>query len=195
MKIHKIARRTDKKDEFQYNDEIRNMWRELLIKEKDRVNVGFDLENDDGYETRTKDLDFKNKNGDQFRVKARICWAGGDWESPICYFKCQFQNRSYFDRDNSWGQWGDCVKAIIIPTKSNQNLIRSSKDKTRLVAKGGEDGVGSKDLNEKALWDEMHKLAEKRIKMYWDKYADYVGDMSYDSVAAVRSLLEAYREK
>ena len=193
MKIQKIAYRKHGADQFDYSDEIRSMWRELVHKEKDRVNIGFDLENDDGYETKVKDLDYKNKNGDKFRVKARISWAGGDWEAPICYFKCQFQQRSFFERDNSWGKWSDCIKAVIIPTKSNLNLVESDKKPDRLIARSGEDGVGQKDINEKDLWKEMQKMAENRVKKYYDEYLSYSGNFEYNNVAAVKSLLEAYR--
>jgi len=193
MKIIRIARK-DKKDEFQYGDEIRSLWRELLQKEKDRINVGFDLENDEGCDTKIKKLNVTDKSGSQYRVKARICWAGGDWESSICYFKCQIQDRSYFERDDSWGQWGDRCKAVIIPIKNNSNLQVSEKDKSRLVAKGGEGGIRARDIDEKALWDEMQGLAEDRVKMYNSKYLDYDGDMGYDKIASVKSLLEAYKD-
>ena len=192
MKIRKIAYRKRCEDQFEYDEEIRDMWRELLHKEKDRVHVSFDLENDDGFETKTKELDYKNKNDDMFRVQARICWAGGDWESPICYFKCQFQERTFFERDNSWGRWKDCIKAVIIPVDSNPNLVASEK-KDLMVAKSGEEGVGSKDLKEKALWDEMQKLANIRVGMFYDEYKKDLGNFGYNNVASVRSLLEAYR--
>jgi hypothetical protein len=193
MRITRIAKQNNN-DEFKYNDEIRSLWKELLHKEKDRINVGFDLENDEGYKTRTKDLNVTNKNNDKYRINARISWAGGDWESPICYFKCQIQKRSYFERDDSWGRWEDRMKAIIIPVKTNSNLQISEKDKTRLVAKGADEGASSKDVNEKALWDEMQELAEERVKMYNAEDLEYDGNMGYDKVGAVRSLLEAYKK-
>jgi len=193
MKIIKIARRKKSEDIFDYGEEIHDMWRELLHKEKDRVNVGFDLENDDGYETKTRDLEYRSKNNDKFRVKARICWAGGDWEAPICYFKCQFQQRSYFERDDSWGRWKDCIKAVIIPMKTNPNLIESDQKANRFVAKGGDDGVGSKDINENELWKELQEMADIRVKTYFDEYKKDLADFEYNRVGSVRNLLEAYR--
>ena len=186
MKITKISKKN--KDEFGYGEEIRSMWRNLIKKEQDRVNIGFDLENNDGYDFKTKDLDY-SKNDNQYRVKAQICWAGGDWESPICYFRCMFEGRSKFD--DGWGQWSpENIKAVIIPKKSNQNLTPSEKDKNRLVAKSGDDGVGSKDLNEKALWDEMVKLANERIKKFYDEYGKDEIDHRFENVGCVRDLAE-----
>jgi len=193
MKITKIARRKKSKDTFDYSEEIRSMWKELLHKEKDRVAVGFDLENDDGYETKTKDLEYRSKNDDQFRVKARISWAGGDWEAPICYFKCQFQQRSFYERDNSWGRWSDCIKAIIIPIKTNPNLVESTSKANQYVAKGAEEGVGSTDINENNIWKELQEMADNRVKMYYDEYKQKEGNFEYNRVGSVRSLLEAYR--
>ena len=188
MSWYKEAKK-EKYDDFNYGGSIRILWRNIVKKEQDRVNIHFDLENDDSYDIKTRDLEYKNKNGDIFRVKARISWAGGDWECPICYFKCQFQERSYFERDNSWGQWGDRLKCIIIPEKSNSNLEKCKKG---LGAKGSDYGVGSKDINEKELWDEMLKMAEKRVKGYYDEYKRDDGEMDigFDNTGCVSDLTD-----
>ena len=192
-KISQSKKRQSKDmEEFDYGREINNLWRNMLQKEMDRINVHFDLENNDGYDIKTKDLKFKER-GDRYRIKARISWAGGDWESPICYFKCQYEERSYFERDNSWGQWQPKLKTIIIPEKSNVNL---TKGKDGLIAKQGEEGAHTRDIDEKALWDEMVKIAEKRIKEYWKAYLDEYdgdGDSSFKNTGCIREMTGIYR--
>ena len=178
-------------EEFAYGDEIRALWQNMLNKEQDRSNIHFDLENDDGYDVKTKDLSFTAHDGEkQFRIKARICWAGGDWESPVCYFRCQYEDRGFYDRDKSWGNWSPFVKTIIIPEKNNANLKKGEKG---LVAKEAEEGAGSKDIDEKALWDEMIKIAEKRLKQYWDAYTDYEGKSGFENTGCVRELTGIYK--
>lgn len=182
MKIYRIAK--DKiSDFFSYGEEIRTLWNNLLHDEMDRVNIHFDLENNDGYDTKTKDLDFEAHDGEKkFRVKAQICWAGGDWESPICYFRCQFEDRTYFERDESWGKWNYFRKAVIIPIKSNKNLIKNDKG---MIACESEDN--QREDSDKKLWDEMVEMAEKRLKEYWDAYAGD-GDESLKSTGFMRDL-------
>ena len=129
MNWYKIAKDNKDNEEFSYGEEIRTLWNRLLKKEMDRVNIHFDLENNDGYEVKTKNLDFTGRDGqEQFRIKANICWAGGDWESPICYFRCQIESRSYYN--DEWGNWSPMVKTIIIPKKANKNLINGKKGLT-----------------------------------------------------------------
>jgi len=188
MKIIKLAKKN--KDEFGYGDEILSMWRNITHEEKDRVNIGFDLENNDGYDFKTKDLTY-TRNDNDYRVKAQICWAGGDWEAPVCYFRCMFESR--YKHEGTWSQWKlENLKAIIIPKKNNPNLMPSEKNKDRLVAKSGDDGVGSKDINEKALWDELVELADERIKNYMSNYdKDYEeGDFKFKNTGCVRNLAD-----
>ena len=196
MNWYKIsqAKKSKKKDleEFSYGREIDNLWRKMLQAEQDRVNISFDLENNDGYDIKTKDLKYTN-NDDQYRIVARISWAGGDWESPVCYFRCQYEKRSCFKRDGSWGKWQSELKTIIIPEKNNANL---TKDKDGLVAKQSEDGNHTKDINEKKLWDEMIEIAEKRIKEYDKAFIDQYdgkGESPFKITGCVREMTGVYK--
>jgi len=182
----------DPMEEFSYGDDIRNLWNNLLFMEQDRVNIHFNNENNDGYDIKTKELKFKC-NDNEYRVTARICWAGGDWESPICYFMCQFEDRMYFDRDKGWGKWKSYCKTVIIPEKNNINLIKGKKG--GLVAKDGSDGAHTKDINEKALWDEMVEMAEKRINEYTSEYLDYDGDARHNNTGCCRNLTDLMTSK
>ena len=181
-----------KEDDFNYGGSIRDLWRNIILREQDRVGIHFDLENDDGDTIRTKDLKYKDKTGDIFRVKAKMCWAAGDWESQICYFRCQIQDRTYFEKRNEWSNWSDDIKCIIIPEKSNPNL---TKCESGLCAKDGE--KAAKDINEKALWDEMVKLAEKRVKQHYDEYKKDDGemDLSFENTGSVNNLTDLMTSK
>jgi hypothetical protein len=190
MNWYRESKKKSVMDEFSYGEEIRTLWNKLLNKEQDRVNISFDLENNDGYEIKTKELKYKNKKSDdQFRIKAQICWAAGDWQSPVCYFRCQYEDRMYFERDKNWGRWSERIKTIIIPEKNNANLIKGKKG---LTAKSAEDGDSASDTNQKALWDEMVEIAEKRLAEYYKEYFEQEdgGDYGFDNTGCVRKLTD-----
>jgi hypothetical protein len=195
MSWYKISKKKSHMEEFEYGEEIRTMWNRMLEDEQDRVNIHFDLENNDYSDIKIKDLTYTDRDN-QYRVKAQIGWAGGDWESPVCYFKCQFEDRTHFDRDDSWGKWSSMAKAIIIPEKNNDNLTKGEKG--GLVAKQGEDGCSSSKINEKALWDEMVEMANKRIKHYWTEYLKDLGgdkgDSSFENTGCLRDLTGVYKK-
>lgn len=183
-----VTAKNNKKDleEFSYGDSIRTLWDNMLRKEMDRANIHFDLENNDGWDIKTKDIDFEH-NDYQYRVKARICWAGGDWEAPICYFRCQIEDRMFFDRDRKWGRWGPKFKTIIIPEKGNLNL--TDGEKGGKVARAAEDS-SKEEIKDNELWKEMVNLVTKRIKDYMAEYKKPEGEMdqSFKNTGMVREL-------
>lgn len=191
MKIYKIAEKTKKNpmEEFSYGEDIKRLWDNLLFMEQDRANIHFNNENNDGYDIKTKNLSFKH-NDSEYRVTARICWAGGDWESPICYFTCQFESRMYV---KSWGKWRSCCKSIIIPIKSNPNLIKNKDG--GMAAKSSEDGQSQKDSNDRALWNEMLVMADDRITKYMSEYLEYDGNMKFENTGCCRNLVDLMTSK
>jgi len=194
MNWYKKAKNKKKdSEEFSYGGSIRCLWDNMLKKEMDRSNIHFDLENNDGYDIKTTNLDYEH-NDYQYRVKARICWAGGDWESPICYFHCQLEDRMYLERDKSWGRWSPAFKTIIIPEKSNPNLTKGEKG--GMVALDA-DSSKKDETKEKQLWDEMAKLVEKRIRNYMKEYQkpEPEIDQSFKNTGLVRELVNLMTSK
>jgi hypothetical protein len=191
MNWYKESKKKKDVEEFSYGSELSDLWINILKMEMDRVNIHFDLENDDGWDIKTKDLKYTDREG-QFRVKAKICRAGGDWESPITYFRCQYEEKSYFERDKSWGKWEPKFKTIIIPEKSNLNLTNGEKGKIALDAE-----KGSKEINDNDLWEEMVEMADKRIKHYWSEYINQEegGDFSFEKTGCVRKLTGLMKSK
>lgn len=164
MSWYKLAK---KKEVFDYGSDIRSLWNNILNAEKKRVNISFDLENNDSKgKPRTIDLSFEGRGEDQFRLKADMSWAGGDWESPITYFKCQIQTRYKTNRNKSgFGEWSNDYKCIIIPIKGNNNLIKG--DKFNYVSRDGEE---HQEADEKTLWEEVAKEACERMKKMHASY-------------------------
>jgi len=189
MNWYKEAKKKSDNDEFDYSDEIRRLWQHFLTMEQDRVGIHFDLENDDGSDIKTKDLRHTNKNlDDQFRIKAKIYWAGGDWQTSTCYFRCQYESRAYYDHDKKWSQWGAKFKTIIIPERTNLNLVKGKKG---MVASDADSSLKN-DINDKDLWEEMVDIAEERIKSYYLEYfkQEDGGDSSYKNTGCIRNLAD-----
>jgi len=191
MSWYKESKKKTDIEEFNYGKELSALWKNILNMEMDRVNIHFDLENDDGWDVKTKDLTYTDR-GDKFRVKARICRAGGDWESPITYFRCQYEESPYFERDNKWGRWGSEFKTIIIPEKNNLNLTEGKKGKVAVDAE-----QGSKEISDNDFWKEMVEIADKRIKHYWTEYMkqEEGGDHSFENTGCVRELTNLMKNK
>ena len=183
-------------DEFDYGDSIRTLWNNIIKMEQDRSNIHFDLENNDCYDLKTKDLTYK-RDDTEYRVRANLCWAGGDWENPIAYFRCQFESRSYLDNEvhKGWYDWKPCCKTIIIPIKSNLNLIKG-KNGGMIASQDGE-GVKSKkdEIKDKDLWDDMVELASKRIKEFNTQEMSYGGDARFKNTGCERDLASLMRKK
>lgn len=189
MNWYKKAKK--KEDGFEYSDLIRNFWDEILRKEKKRVGIGFDLENNDSVdEAKYIDFDkeFKSHNGDKkkYRIYAQLMSAGGDWENNVYYFRTQVEDKSYFDARGEWSdRWNKAQYTFIyIPNKSegNQNLIKpSGKDSKNEWVVSGNSEVDSYDFKPKdmkKLWDNLKKHTIKRIKDYEeDYYEEYDVDL------------------
>jgi len=181
MKIYRIAKTVS---EFSFHQELDSLWNNLLRQEMEKSNIHFDLENNEPCEVKTRQINWSPDDDSEFRIKAQICWAGGDWEASICYFRCQIDRRHYFDRKKSWGRWNSFIKTIIIPIKNNINLV---KGKDGYVANDADND--EKRDSDKALWDEMVTLAEKRLKAYWQAYTND-GYLDHENTNCIRNLAD-----
>ena len=75
---------------FSYANIAKTRWRELIQEAKKKFNIWFDLENNDPVKGKTRELKFYDADMDMYtRFRCQLCSAGGDWEYPVYYFKCQ----------------------------------------------------------------------------------------------------------
>ena len=187
MYIIRLAKK-NKPSNFSYGDETRELWKALVHAEQKRVNIRFDLENDDSVDDeKVIPLDIKGGQDKEYSYKAivRRCQAGGDWQSPNCYFRCQIESQY----DNS-GPYSPKFKAIVIPIKGNVNLIKSDKGYT---ATDTEKFVRQTPKDIKLATEEMKKELVNRIKAYWkDIVNDHGKFESFKATGLVDSLLKLY---
>ena len=184
MNIYRISKTVS---EFSVAQELDTLWNHLLRQEMKNSNIHFDLENNEPCDVKTKNLNWSPNEEKEFRVKAQICWAGGDWEASICYFRCQTEQRMYFERNKSWGRWNSFVKTVIIPIKYNLNLSKV-KGKNEYVAKDTDSN--EKSDSDRDLWDEMVKLVTHRLKCYWKEYTGDNGNINVQNTGCLRNLAD-----
>jgi len=164
------------KNEFNYEEATRDIWRNLIKKEQDRIGIFFDLENDDHIEDiKEKDLNVKVKTPggaiNQYKIRARLYSAGGDWENSINYFRCQLLKKWKDSHD-----WRGEKLFIYIPSykEGNINLVKNKKDNWS----AGQDAEGDKreKTNKNQLWRSLIEHCNKRIK----KFEEEEFKMDYD---------------
>lgn len=72
-------------EEFCYNIPSKTMWRDLIRDAMKEYKISFDLENDDNVASR--DIKINDR-----KFYCELWKAGGDWQNPICYFRCEIKD-------------------------------------------------------------------------------------------------------
>jgi hypothetical protein len=147
MSWYKVAQ-----NEFDYKNELRVLWKRLIHEAKEQSGIYFDLENDTskGNIKRIK-LDAKNNLDKNYSILAEAFEAGGDWQNPVLYFRCQIAEDRYKND-----------KFIFIPTlkQGNSNL----KKFERGYSPTDNSETETKKIDERKCWDSLKEYAEKNIK-------------------------------
>jgi len=113
---------------FTYESNVaKTMWRNKIYQAQKDFNIIFDLENNDlCRENSQKDIVIPQKQWEytKCRFRCQMWQAGGDWEIPLYYFKCQLLDGYAFNIS----KYNDPF-FIFIPgkTEGNYQLIKNSK--------------------------------------------------------------------
>ncbi len=148
--------------QFNYEQLASKMWRELLSEAMKTFKVRFDTENDDGVDS-AKDITILQKQWDftKCRFRCQLCQAGGDWEIPVYYFKCQLLEGYAFNL----GKYRNSF-FIFIPGKKEGNYSLVSKD-------GGEWHANVDGVYKKRIDPENSKIdCWKSLNLYLKKLVD-----------------------
>jgi hypothetical protein len=156
-------KQAEQKD-FDFYSEQREIWRAMCRQEQKDVGISFDMENDDSIgpirriKLKTKHKAMTDIRDGTLAVFAELWQAGGDWECPVYYFRCQIKEESH---------WGP--KFIYIPKKNEGNVnLTSSKEKGKFTACDNND-TDCADIKKKDLWDAFKKHVEKRANEFYNK--------------------------
>jgi len=152
------------KNFFNYSNMSKNFWRDLVNIAKKEFNISFDLENDYSKKTQ-RDIVVPQNEWEHTECKFRceLCAAGGDWEEPVYYFRCQIV-KGYAFEVHTYRK----SHFVYIPGKTEGNFQLWKGDKGWYAPNndGYKDGIDPKP-NEKKCWDSLKiylkKLVDKEI--------------------------------
>lgn len=82
-----------KKEIFNYRNITEKVWHDIAKEAQEFQGISFDFENNDSTGQKKTFYVHKNLRKDQpikYQINAEMYEAGGDWESPVIYFRLQF---------------------------------------------------------------------------------------------------------
>jgi hypothetical protein len=148
--------------QFDYRRITDDMWGDGLRDAMKAFKIHFDLENNDSVDS-PKDIIIPQKQWDftKCRFRCQLCQAGGDWEIPVYYFRCQLLEGYAFNL----GKYRNSF-FIFIPGKKEGNYSLVSKD-------GGEWHATDDSVYKKGIDPENSKIdCWKNLNIYLKKLVD-----------------------
>jgi hypothetical protein len=115
---------------FDYSPIMKAVWRDMIKKAQDDFKISFDLENDDlSGNNSEKDLIVpQDRWSTNCKFRCQLWSAGGDWQYPVYYFKCQLLDGYAINLSKHTNPF-----FIFIPgkTEGNYHLVASEKDASK----------------------------------------------------------------
>jgi len=150
---------TSEKLKFDPVELFSEKWNDEVHKAQDRCNIHFDLENNDSVGD-IRRLSFPNGRTDPTTEKpdedvfyVQLCSAGGDWESPVYYFRIQIKDG--YPRRRLF---------VFIPSKEEGNGLLRKKEKGGYAPLDADD-YDPDGRDEKKCWDAVKRfLKEHSLK-------------------------------
>src|SRR5262245_44863121 len=126
MKLRMIAEKKEKdKDFFDYGHLSSDMWRKKVSAERNSAGINFDLENDEAIAQREIVIPQQQWDFTKCKFRCELRSAGGDWQSPVLYFRCQLKD-GYARRDGQSIMGGDS-HFVFIPGPDDGNCLGKAK--------------------------------------------------------------------
>lgn len=155
-----------KDSDFDFTMVEKSIWRDLILEAQKKFNIYFDLENNEALYKQSKVYSIDNEdNSIKFRYQAFA--AGGDWETPVIYYRCQFIE-GYLPKLSHENKTAGCF--IFIPNKKQGNFTLWKDDKNKYYA--ATDEHNTKEENDKNLTEKFLKEYLDEIKKSSDKTKD-----------------------
>lgn len=182
--------------EFSYGRLTHGFWRDLVSQAQERQGISFNLENDDSVSDvrEVKAGEYEDHDGKKRRYRFTVQpWAaGGDWENPVRYYRCQYhpKNPGAYGRETVFEETEDgCF--CYIPVEGNSNLVSNSEG-DGLAPTHSTENVDSVDIDDKAADEALNGFLEVEVgKLAREKAADLI---AREHIIAVR-LFERFAAK
>ncbi len=162
----------NEKEQFSYQMLIKDFWVDKMKKAKNKFNVWFDLENNDAANKTIRKIEIPQTHWEhtKCRFMCQLWSAGGDWEHPVYYFRCQTVDGYAYDPDFGNLSTYSNSHFIFIPgkTQGNYHLVKGQKDKWIAPHDGDYKKGIDPERNEQAAWKSLKEflttLVDNEIK-------------------------------
>lgn len=174
-----VKRSIPKDDEsFTYKVIAEDMWRDLWKEATEHFNTNFDWENNESSgERKTIKITHKDEDLDfNYKFNCELFIAGGDWEVPCYYFRCQITDGSFYE-DKEKLMFPGMLSAygtahfILIPPKDHGNtcLMKNEKGKWMALQNSETRDEDIPELDSKKAWQWVLNYLKSMVKDYVDK--------------------------
>ena len=175
-----IAKNKLDKEFFNYPDHIKEIWNDLFTNANKEYNIIFNRENDYPIKQRKIKFDNPRTNNDiwpSYKFDCELWAAGGDWEYPTYYFRCQAKGKRTPPMSDVFGYSSDSL-FVFYPSKEegNLHLIKGKNTKGETIwspphnSEVAEKDVSEKD--EKKCWEALNKYLQGLIKKDVDAHKE-----------------------
>lgn len=143
----------------------KNIFSDLVKEAQKKFNVFFDLENDSPIKNKERTITIPQTYWEHTKCqfKCQLCTAGGDWQYPVYYFRCQLISGYVYSigkYDNNAGLF------VFIPniTQGNGHLI--TKDNIKYYAPDDDSKTDYNSLrSEKKCWDSLNEYLTNLVNL------------------------------
>jgi hypothetical protein len=151
---------------FTYTEMAKDMWRNKVREAQKTFNINFDLENDSDVTRREIIIDQDQWEHTKCKFKCELRAAGGDWQIPVMYFRCQIV-AGYAKGVSTYGLGGPYLVFIPGKEQGNPHLVKTKNgwsapdDNSK---KKEEQTNGNEFQAWKALKEYLKELVDDEIK-------------------------------
>lgn len=176
-----VVPKKDRDHLFSYKELEKDYWTDIWQKAKEHFNTRFDWENNNESKDETpKTFIFKRQDPERadlenvFRVRCQMWFAGGDWEYPSIYFRCQLLENSFNGLGSiktylgDFGIYGNSHVILIPPKEAGNNHLTKGKKGWVALNNGEVNDDKVEDLEPKKAWqwveDYFRKMINNHVK-------------------------------
>lgn len=165
------------KDFFEYDQLEKDLWKDLIGNARKEFKISFDLENDYSKKIQRVIVIPQNQWDIECKFKCELYAAGGDWEIPVLYFRCQLVSGYAFNL-NKYGR----SQFVYIPDKEEGNYQLQFID-NKLWKCGAPNNNGYKrgidpEPNERKCWESLNNY----LKLLVDKEIEKIKRENNDTI-------------
>lgn len=163
--ISRYLSEVQSKEVFSYSVLANRMWGELVSQAKKQFNIHFDLENDDHTKDPPRTIVIPQAEWDftECKFKCQLCKAGGDWEYPAFYFRCQLVS-GYAYGIGQHNESGGCFCVIPGKEEGNFHLVRGRNGKSWVAPDNNDYKEGiDPEPKERPCWEFLKKYLKALV--------------------------------